>query len=210
MHTTDARIEQLGSEDVVDRSALTNRGVVTRRTVIGGAGAVAALLAFPGRASAKEKAEVEKSFILLLKGLYKPVVDGPDLGLSTVNINDGSYSTTKIYPVSGIAGSENVNIAIGDFFVQFAGDLCAYQVPGGTFSMRFSTDQNIISVPDGSGGTFFQGTIELTILEATGIFRHFAGGHNHMLDNLHFLTPENSPDAADEYCVCFISRRHDD
>lgn len=209
MNTTDARIEQLASEDVLHRSAPTGHGVMNRRTVIGGAGAVAALFAFPGRASAKEKNKVEKSFILLLKGLYQPVVDGPDLGLSTVNINDGSYSTTKIYPVSGIAGSENVNVAIGDFFVQFAGDLCAYKVPGGTFSMRF-TGITFVTVPDGSGGNFLQGTAELTILEATGIFRHFAGGHNHMLDNLHFLAPGDGSGGADEYCVCFISRRDDD
>ena len=208
MDTIEGTVPQLASEDVMNRCTTTTQAVINRRTVIGGAGAVAALLAFPGRASAKEKDEVEKSFILLLKGLYAPVVDGPDLGLSTVNINDGSYSTTKIYPVSGIAGSSNVNVAIGDFFVQFAGDLCAYQVPGGTFSMRF-TGNNLITVPDGSGGNFVQGTFELTILEATGIFRHFAGGHNHMLDNLHFLAPGNGSGGADEYCVCFISRRND-
>ena len=208
MTTTEATIRQLASEEDSNCRASTRQPVINRRTVIGGAGAVAALLAFPARASAKEKDEVDNSFILLLKGLYHPVVNGPDLGLSTVNINDGSYSTTKIYPVSGIAGSENVNVAIGDFFVQFAGNLCAYQVPGGTFSMRF-TGQDTISVPDGSGGTFLQGTFELTILEATGIFRHFAGGHNHMLDNLHFLAPGDGSGGADEYCVCFISRRND-
>ena len=208
MNTTEETVGQLASEDLLTRSTSTNHAVINRRTVIGGAGAVAALLAFPGRASAKEKDEVENSFVLLLKGLYSPVVDWPDLGLSTVNINDGSYSTTKIYPVSGIAGSSNVNVAIGDFFVQFAGELCAYQVPGGTFSMRF-TSYNVITVPDGSGGSFLQGTAELTILEATGIFRHFAGGHNLMLDNLHFLSPGDGSGGADEYCVCFISRRHD-
>jgi hypothetical protein len=208
MDTLEGKVPQLASEDVMNRSTTTTQAVINRRTVIGGAGAVAALLAFPGRASAKEKEKVDNSFILLLKGLYHPVVDGPDLGLSTVNINDGSYSTTKIYPVNGIAGSENVNVAVGDFFGQFAGDLCAYQVPGGTFSMRF-TGQNTILVPDGSGGNFLQGTFELTILEATGIFRHFAGGHNHMLDNLHFLTPGDGSGGADEYCVCFITRRND-
>jgi hypothetical protein len=208
MSTNEATIRQLASEDVLNCPASTHPALINRRAVIGGAGAVAALLAFPGRAGAKEKDEVGNSFVLLLKGLYQPVVDGPDLGLSTVDINDGSYSTTKIYPVSGIAGSENVNVAVGDFFVQFAGGLCAYQVPGGTFSMQF-TGQNTISVTDGSGGNFLQGTFELTILEATGIFRHFAGGHNHMLDNLHFLAPGDGSGGVDEYCVCFISRRHD-
>ena len=210
MDTIEGKVPQLASEEGVNRFTTTNHAVINRRTVIGGAGAVAALLAFPGRASAKEKDEVDNSFVLLLKGLYQPVVDGPDLGLSTVNINDGSYSTTKICPVSGIAGSEDVNVAVGDFFVQFAGELCAYQVPGGTFSMRFTGYGTPISVPDGSGGNFLQGTAELTILEATGIFRHFAGGHNHMLDNLHFIGDSSGSGGVDEYCVCFISRRKDE
>lgn len=196
----------------MNRSTAINQTAIKRRTVIGGA--LVALLAFPEGAHAQEKpekaekAKVKDSFVLLLKGLYHPVVQGPNLGLSTVDLGDGSYSTTKIYPVSGIAGSENVNQAIGDFSVQFAGDLCAYDVPGGSFSMRF-TGQNTVFVDDGSGGRFLQGTFDLTILEATGIFRHVVGGHNHMLDNLHFLGSADGSGGVDEYCVCFITR-HDD
>src|SRR4029077_140552 len=40
-------------------------------------------------------------FILLLKGLYQPVAKGSgqdNFGLTTVNLNDGSYSKTRIYP----------------------------------------------------------------------------------------------------------------
>ena len=35
----------------------------------------------------------QASFVLI----YQPVVNGPNLGLSMVDLNDGSYSTTKIY-----------------------------------------------------------------------------------------------------------------
>jgi hypothetical protein len=140
--------------------------------------------------------------VLLLKGLYSPVVNGPDLGLSTVDLSDGSYSTTKIYPVIGTPDHTNVLEAIGDFYVQFTGMLCAYDLPGGAIAMEFTPNSNLISVPDGSGGTFLQGTFELTIPEANGVFRSFAGGHNLMVDNLHFLASGD----VDEYCFCFIYR----
>jgi len=176
---------------------------IQRRTVIGGA--LAALLSFPGRMMAQGTAVPDDSFVLLLKGLYQPVVHGPTLGLSMVDLNDGSYSTTKIYPVSGIPGNKNVNKAVGNFYVQFDGDLCAYHVPGGSFAMRF-TGSDVSFVPDGVGGRYLEGTFELTVLEATGIYRPFVGGHNHMVDRLHFLAPGDGSGGVDEYCFCFVSR----
>jgi hypothetical protein len=95
------------------------------------------------------------------------VVKGPNLGLSMVDLNDGSYSTTTIYPVNEMLGNQNENKAVGNFYVQFTGDLCAYHVPGGSFAMRF-TGSDYVFVDDGQGGTFLEGTFELTILEATG------------------------------------------
>jgi len=83
--------------------------------------------------------------------------------------------------------------------------LCAYHVPGGSFAMRF-TGQDVVFVPDGVGGRYLEGTFELTILEGTGIYRSFAGGHNHMVDKLHFLAPGDGSGGLDEYCFCFISR----
>jgi hypothetical protein len=172
---------------------------IQRRTVIGGA--LLALLASPGRVMAQGPAVPGDSFVLLLKGIYEPVVHAPNLGLSMVNLNDGSYSKTLIYPVSGIPGNKNTNKAVGDFYVQFDGDLCAYHVPGGSFAMRF-TGNDFVFVDDGAGGSFLEGTFELTILEATGVYRPFVGGHNHMVDKLHFL----ANGSRDEYCFCFISR----
>jgi hypothetical protein len=118
-----------------------------------------------------------------------------------VDLNDGTYSKTKIYPVSGIPGNKNPNKAIGNFYVQLDGVLCAYHVPGGSFAMRF-TGSDLVPVDDGHGGQFLEGTEELTILEATGIYRSFVGGHNHMVDKLHFLASGD----IDEYCFCNISR----
>jgi hypothetical protein len=173
---------------------------IQRRTLIGGA--LVALLSSPGRVMAQGKAVPNDSFVVLLKGVYEPVVDGPNLGLSEVNLSDGSYSITKIYPVNGIPGNTNPNTAVGDFYVQFSGDLCAYHVPGGSFAMRFTGGGFTEFEPDGLGGTYLIGTFELTILEATGIYQSFVGGHNHMVDKLHQL----ANGSFDEYCFCFISR----
>ena len=177
-----------------------------RRTLIGGA--LVALLSSPGRVMAKEKAPKDP-FVLLLNGLYQPVAPGtgPDLGLSGagVNLNDGSYSVTQIYPVhvEGIPCDANENTAVGKFYVQFAGSLAAYQLPGGAIAMQFIPGCGVLTPsPDGLGGFFLNGTLELTILEATGIFRSFKHGHNHMVDRLHQLADGN----FDEYCFCFISR----
>jgi hypothetical protein len=182
---------------------------IQRRTVIGGA--LLALLSSPGRVMAQGSAVAvpNDSFVLLLKGIYEPVVHAPNLGLSMVNLKDGSYSKTLIYPVSGVPGvpgNTNVNKSIGDFYVQIGtGDHCAYHVPGGSFAMQF-TGSDFIFVPDGVGGQYLEGTFELTVLEATGIYRSFVGGHNHMVDKLHFLAPGDGSGGLDEYCFCFISR----
>jgi hypothetical protein len=64
------------------------------------------------------------------------------------------------------------------------------------------TGANFVLVPDGAGGEFLQGTFELTILDATGIYRPFIGGHDHMVDDLHFL----ADGTVDEDCFCHISR----
>jgi hypothetical protein len=176
---------------------------IPRRALFGGAGALVALLASPVRAMANAP---DSPFVILLKGLYEPVVHAPNLGLSAVDLNDGSYSKTKIYPISGIPGSTKPDQTIGDFYLQLGtGDLCAYHVPGGSFAMRF-TGSDVHFVPDGFGGRFLVGTFELTILEGTGIYKSFVGGHNHMVDRLHFLAPGDGSGGIDEFCFCNISR----
>jgi hypothetical protein len=181
-----------------ERPMKPKQPMISRRAAIGGGLAgLGGLLLFPGQLMAKQPSD---SFVVLLKGLYHPVVHRPNLGLSSVNLNDGTYSTTRIYPVSGTPGNTNHNKAVGNFYVQFNGDLCAYHIPGGSFAMRF-TGSDFVFVSDGHGGQFLEGTFELTIIEATGIYRPFVGGHNHMVDKLHFL----ASGGVDEYCFCFIS-----
>ena len=148
------------------------------------------------------------TFSILLEGPYKPVVHGPDLGLTTVDLSDGSYSTTKIFAVSGLPeevighGNGKTKKAIGNFYVQFAGSSAAYDLPGGAISMVF-TGSNVQNVPDGQGGTYIVGTFELDIPEATGIYQSFVGGHNTMVDVLHQLADGSFV----EHCICIISRK---
>jgi len=156
MDRSDADVHSLiGRADAAEGSPPTDRTVISRRTAIGGAigGALVTLLAGPELATAEEGEREPASLVLLLKGRYSPVVSGPDLGLSTVDLSDGSYSTTKIYPISGIPHHRNVLEAIGDFYLQFGGNLCAYDIPGGAIAMRFTPRSNLTSVPDGSGGS---------------------------------------------------------
>jgi hypothetical protein len=132
-------------------------------------------------------------FIVLLKGIYQPVPAGQgpvnNLGLTTVNLSDGTYAKTLIYPVYGMPESREQGTAIGTFYVSLATHRCAYDLPGGAIAMQFlNTSAGFtMLIPDGTGGQFDEGTFELTILEATGVYSAFTGGHNHMVDRLHQL-----------------------
>ena len=153
-------------------------------------------------------------FIVVLKGRYErvPKGSGPRLGLTTVNLDDGSYSKVPVYPVFGIRGSAHQDEPIGTFYVSLATHLCAYDLPGGAIAMRFigGPSQTFpVVVPDGMGGQYLVGSLPLTIREATGNYRTFAGGHNNMVDKLHQLVA-GAPFAAfpasgyDELCFCVI------
>ena len=164
-------------------------------------GAMVTLLSAPllaaGPSPLDRGQQVADTFSILLQGRYKSVVHGPDLGLVTVDLSDGSYSKTKIYHVHG-----KTQKAIGTFYVQFAGASVAYDLPGGAIAMVF-TAVDLKPVPDGQGGTYFIGTADLDITEATGVYQSFVGGHNKMVDILHQL-----PDGTFvEHCICIISRK---
>jgi hypothetical protein len=183
-----------------------------RRMFLGGA--LTALLASSSRrAMADYESTPNDPFILLLHGIYQPVPigkgPGDNLNLTTVNLSDGSYSTTHIYPIYNVDGANDPKKAIGTFYVQFAGNKCAYDLPGGSIAMQFNSSPIIpaigfntfVPVPDGQGGHFLEGTFELAIVEATGVYRGFKGGHNHMVDKLHQLANGQ----FDEFCFCNIS-----
>jgi hypothetical protein len=61
---------------------------------------------------------------------------------------------------------------------------------------------NFVNIPDGRGGTFMQGILELNITDANGIYEQFKGGANVMVDRLHQL-PNGR---LDEFCFCNISQ----
>ena len=154
-----------------------------------------------GRERAPNAAVPADPFMILLKGHYKPLVNPPNLSLTKAHLNDGSYSTVKIYPARGVPGHTDQSKAIGNFYVQFAGDLCAYNLPKGSLAMRFDKVQPPgETIPDGSGGNWLVGNANLTILEGTGIYRSFVGGHNFMVDILHQLADQSYV----ENCVCII------
>ena len=171
----------------------------------------ATLVSLPALAHALTIPELERSrlkpgelpanpFVILLRGTYKRVRRCPDLGLFQVNVCDGSYLTTKIYPVSGLP-EEDEEDAIGNFYVAPGmGKPVAYDLPGGALTMVF-TANNLTPVPDGQGGTFLVGTLELDITEATGVYESFGGGHNKMVDILHRL----ADGTLVEHCFCIIS-----
>lgn len=163
-----------------------------------------------GRVLAQGSAVPHDPFILLLKGVYQPVGHVQNLGLSAVDLDDGSYSRTPIYPVFGLADSTHPDKAIGTFYAQLNGTLCAYDLPGGALAMRFNPVprgapqgyNGFVPFSDGKGGKYLEGTFELKILQATGIYRAFAGGHNQMVDRLH----QRANGTFDEFCFCHISQ----
>jgi hypothetical protein len=165
----------------------------------------------PALAKPSLDARPAAKFTILLAGLYKPVVKCPDLGLTTVNVCDGTYRTIRIYPVSGLRLDDDDDndgggpsdphhrSPIGRFYL--GSKYCAYDLPGGTIAMQF-TGNTLVPVPDGQGGTFTVGTIDLTIIEATGVYQPFVGGHNKMVDIGHTLADGSLIDD----CFCNISR----
>jgi len=126
------------------------------------------------------------------------------LGLTTVDLSDGSYSKVKFYPVSGLPGDKDQDKSIGTFYVQDPpGMLCAYNLPGGSITATFTGIHDVITdyQESADGSWTLDGTFELDILEATGIYRQFVGGHIHMVDILKFRAGDGT---QLEDCFCNI------
>jgi hypothetical protein len=179
------RLRRTKTEDVIQASLI----VGTLLALLSSAGAALGQAAVPSN-----------PFVDLLDGIYQPAVHAPNLGLSQVDLNDGSYSQVAIYDVSGIPGTK-LDKPVGTFYVQFNGNLCAYHYPGGSISAVFL---NMIgdTTYDPDGSWTFVGTEDLVILEGTGIYRPFAGGQIHMVDLLKFRASDG---AYLEHCFCYVS-----
>ena len=81
-------------------------------------------------------------FILLLRGIYVPIIRGPDLGLEGIDLSDGTYSRTRIYPVFGIPSADNEN--------QNEKDINVNKTPIGNFYVQLSLDFSNVSSAWGS------------------------------------------------------------
>ena len=144
--------------------------------------------------------------VILLAGVYEPVAlgHGPrhNLGLTTVDLNDGSFIKVKFYPVSGLAGDKDEDKAIGTFYVRKGGDVCAYDLPGGSLTAMFTGTNDVTTAyEESANGWALDGTFQLEILEATGIYQPFVGGYIHMVDILKFRAADA---ALIEDCFCHI------
>lgn len=150
---------------------------------------------------------VQNRFAILLSGVYKPVNkgDGPkhNLGLNTVDLSDGSYFKVNFFPLIGLLGDKGQDKSIGTFYVQFTGMLCAYDLPGGSISAMFTGTHDVITAYEQSddGSWTLDGTFELDIMEATGAYQSFVGGHIHMVDILKFRAGDST---QLEDCFCHI------
>lgn len=144
-------------------------------------------------------------FVVLLEGTFQPppgVV--PDLGLELPNLNNGRYKTVPIYHIdSGVPGSTDE--AVGNFYALGGEGYFAYDLGKGALTAMMIMGTSVTEVTsDGAGGRYITGTYELDILEATGIYRSFAGGHIHMVDVLH----RTAAGIFIEHCFCYISKEH--
>jgi hypothetical protein len=149
-------------------------------------------------------------FATLLEGIYAPIAHVPPLGFS-IDINNEAVLKIAIFNIDSGVPSSTDQVA-GTFYVQYpVGDLCAYVFPKGKILARFTFVDDVTTsftfYPDPVSGPswIFEGTEELEILEATGIYKSFTGGHIHMVDRLEYRA---SDDKLIEHCFCHYSRAH--
>jgi hypothetical protein len=143
-------------------------------------------------------------FVILLEGTYVPAGIVPDLGLDVPNLNNGIYQKVPIYHLdSGVPGPTDE--VVGKFYALGGEGIVTYDLRKGALTAKFIPElEDTEVIPDGAGGIYINGTYELDILEAAGIYRSFAGGHIHMVDVLQ-LTADGF---FVEHCFCYISREH--
>ena len=141
--------------------------------------------------------------VILLEGTYGPVVDAPDL-FPPEDLNNGNYLTVPIYNIdSGVPGPNDE--VVGNFYAFGGHGIVTYDLRKGGLRAKFIPElEDTVVSSDGHDGIYIIGTYELDILEATGIYRSFAGGHIHMVDVLQ-LTFDGF---FVEHCFCYISREH--
>src|SRR4029077_20018076 len=115
-------------DSVLNNFSESTRAMSRRRFFRGAIVGTAAMLSASEPVWADDDHRPNNPFIVLLKGLYHPAPQLPDLGLSGVNLADTSYITTKIYPIFGVSGRQDQDEAIGHFYVSFTNPVCIYDL----------------------------------------------------------------------------------
>ena len=144
-------------------------------------------------------------FVVLLEGTFEPAGVVPDLGLELPNLNNGIYQKVPIYHIdSGVPGPADE--VVGTFYALGGEMLFCYDLGKGALTAMMIDGTSVVErIPDAVGNGFsLNGTYELDILEATGIYKSFGGGHIHMVDVLH----RTAAGIFIEHCFCYISREH--
>jgi hypothetical protein len=142
-------------------------------------------------------------FVILLDGYWEPAGEVPgNLGLDLPHLSNGVYKEVTIYNIdSGFPGPTDE--VVGTAYALGGEGFIAYNLRKGALTAKF-VEQDTVTTVGEDGSMIMTGTWELDILEATGIYRSFVGGHIHMVDVLKF----NADRTILEHCFCHISREH--
>ncbi|HUS35533.1 MAG TPA: hypothetical protein VM680_09305 [Verrucomicrobiae bacterium] len=162
------------------------------------------LASLSARAGDAKAVPPANNFVVLLEGTFQRAGVVADFGLQLPNLNNGKYQKVPFYHVeSGVPGPNDP--VVGTFYALGGEGYFCYDLGKGALTaMMIMGASDTETIPDGEGGVFIVGTYELDILEATGIYRSFLGGHIHMVDNLHVTAAGTFV----EHCFCFISKPH--
>ena len=162
-------------------------------------GTLVALLTSAGEALGQAVA-TSNPFVILLDGYWEPVVAVPgNLGLALPHLSNGKYKQVTIYNLaSGFPGPANE--VVGTAYALGGEGFIAYDLLKGALTAKF-VGNNLVTTTNADGSTTMTGTWELNILEATGIYQSFVGGHIHMVDVLKY----NLDGSVLEHCFCQIS-----
>jgi len=162
-------------------------------------GALVALLSFAGEALS-QPAPTSDPFVILLDGFWEPAGAVPgNLGLVLPHLSNGVYKKVTIYNLaSGFPGPTDE--VVGTAYALGGEGFIAYDLLKGALTAKF-VGNNLVTTTNADGSRTMTGTYELNILEATGVYQSFVGGHIHMVDVLKY----NSDGTILEHCFCHIS-----
>lgn len=162
------------------------------------------LLSSISRAADTKSVPPANNFVVLLEGTFQPAGLVADFGLKLPNLNNGKYQMNPIYHLeSGVPDSNEP--VVGTFYALGGEGYFCYDLGKGALTATMIMGgADTVTISDGEGGIFINGTYELDIREATGIYRSFRGGNIHMVDVLHITAGGTFV----EHCFCFVSKPH--